>query len=128
MKDFINNELKIGDYVAFARNPYADLMIGKVVGFTPKGIKITRKYKDGSWGGSQFYDKDYEIIYPYQCVRINYDVEKTSRTQQEKIVDNAVLIQINGKNFKCKCGGNVFSKTNKENYICNSCGESYAGE
>lgn len=25
-------------------------------------------------GGSQFYDKDYEIIYPYQCAKINYDV------------------------------------------------------
>lgn len=128
MKDFINNELKIDDYIAYARNPYANLMIGKVVGFTPKGIKIIKKYKDGSWGGSQFYDKDYEIIYPYQCVRVNYDEEATNRAQQKKIVDNAVLLLVNGKNFKCKCGGNVFSKTDKENYICNSCGERYSGE
>ncbi len=72
MKDFIGNELKINDYIAYARNPYANLYIGKVVGFTPKGIKIVKKNKDGSWNASQFYDKDYEIVYPYQCVKIEY--------------------------------------------------------
>ena len=51
-----------------------------------------------------------------------------NETQQEKIVDNAVLIQIDGKNFKCKFGGNVFSKIDNGKYICNACGESYVGE
>ena len=73
MKDFIENELKVDDFIAFARNPYADLMIEKIVGFTPKGIRIIKRFKDGTWGASQFYDKDYEIVYPYQCVRINYN-------------------------------------------------------
>lgn len=73
MKDFIKNELKINDYVAFARNPYSDLMIGRVVGFTPKGIKIIRRFKDGAWGSSSYLDKNYEIIYPYQCVKVSYN-------------------------------------------------------
>lgn len=73
MKDFIENELKVDDFIAFARNPYADLMIGKIVGFTPKGIRIIKRFKDGTWGAGQFYGKDYEIVFPYQCVRINYN-------------------------------------------------------
>lgn len=40
MKDFIGNELKIGDLVAYARNPYAELNKGFVVGFTSKKIKV----------------------------------------------------------------------------------------
>ena len=72
MKDFLNNEVKIGDYVAFARNPYADMQLGKVVGFTNKGIKIIRKFENGTWGATQFYNKDYEIVFPYQYVKIDY--------------------------------------------------------
>ncbi len=74
MRDFINNKLKINDYVAFARNPYSDLILGKIVGFTPKGIKIVRKFKDGTWGARSYLEKDYEIIYPYQCVKVDYNV------------------------------------------------------
>ena len=72
MKDFIGNELKENDYIAFARNPYANLIIGKVIGFTPKGIKIIMKFRDGTWGARQFYNKDYDIVFPYQCVKIDY--------------------------------------------------------
>lgn len=70
--DFLNNEVKIGDYVAFARNPYADMQLGKVVGFTNKGIKVIRRFKDGTWGGRKFSNKDYEIIFPYQYAKIDY--------------------------------------------------------
>lgn len=71
--DFLNNDLEIGDYIAFARNPYSDMILGRVVGFTPKGIKIIRKLKDGRWKGIRSYsDKDYEIVFPYQCVKIDY--------------------------------------------------------
>lgn len=45
--DFLNNEIKIGDYVAFARNPYSDMILGKVVGFTKNGLKVIRKQKNG---------------------------------------------------------------------------------
>ena len=73
MKDFMNNELKVNDYIAFARNPYADLMLGKIVGFTLKGIKIIKRYKDGTWGADIYYDKNYEVIFPYQCVKVDYN-------------------------------------------------------
>lgn len=73
--DFLNNEIKIGDYVAFARNPYADMILGKVVGFTKNGLKVIRKNNKGEWNSKPYgnWDKDYEPILPYQCVKINYD-------------------------------------------------------
>ena len=40
MKDFIGNELVIGDVVAYSRNPYSSLYKGFVVGFTPKNIRV----------------------------------------------------------------------------------------
>ena len=38
-----------------------------------------------------------------------------------------VLLTLNGKNFKCKCGANIFIKHNKNIYICNACGNIYEG-
>lgn len=73
--DFLGKEIKIGDYVAFARNPYADMQLGKVVGFTTKGIKIIRRLRNGEWGGSSYYGKDYEVIFPYQYAKIDYQGE-----------------------------------------------------
>lgn len=70
MKDFNGAELKVGDLVAFARNPYADLMIGKIVGFTPKGIKIIKKDRDGNWCEYKYEKNKYEIVYPYQTCKI----------------------------------------------------------
>jgi len=72
MKDFIGNELKINDYIAYARNPYANLYIGKVVGFTPKGIKIVAQHRDGTWAEYKYQNNKYEIVYPYQCVKVEY--------------------------------------------------------
>lgn len=72
--DFLNNEIKVDDYVAFARNPYSDLILGKVVGFTNKGLKVIRRRKDGTWDSKSFglWEKNYETILPYQCVKVNY--------------------------------------------------------
>jgi len=72
--DFIGNEVKIGDYVAFARNPYSDMILGRVVGYTPKGFKIIRKNKRGEWDSKYQCnsDKEYETIGAYQCAKINY--------------------------------------------------------
>lgn len=70
MKDFYGTELEVGDLVAFARNPYADLMVGKVVGFTPKGIKIIKKSKDGTWCEYKYETNKYEVIFPYQTCKI----------------------------------------------------------
>lgn len=39
-------------------------------------------------------------------------------------------VSINGKNFKCSCGCNVFHKpddTKLELYQCNACGTQYQG-
>jgi len=46
-------------------------------------------------------------------------------TEKEEIIDNNTIINENCKNFKCVCGANVFSKTNKGNYICHCCNRSY---
>lgn len=70
MKDFIGNELNVGDYVAFARNPYSDMILGKVIGYTPKGIKVIRKKKDNTWRN------EYEVVFSYQCVMIAYQEGK----------------------------------------------------
>lgn len=45
----------------------------------------------------------------------------------KKIFD-LVLITINGQNFKCKCGSNVFKEYKNKIYICNCCGKIYEGE
>jgi hypothetical protein len=39
-EDFIGNKLEVGDSVAFIRGGYAEMRKGKVVGFTPKSIRI----------------------------------------------------------------------------------------
>ena len=45
MKDFVGQELAIGDYVAFSRTTYRDLVLGKIVAFTPKQVRISFKHK-----------------------------------------------------------------------------------
>lgn len=79
-KDFLGNEVKIGDYVAFARNPYSDMILGKVVGYTPKGIRIIRKNKQGEWNSKQYgnWNKEYETICSYQFVKIEYSEVSTN--------------------------------------------------
>ena len=78
-KDFLSNKIKVGDYVAFARNPYSDLKLGKVIGFTPKGFRIKRKLSDGNWVGKKPDGTElYEVILPYQCVKIQYSEEVTN--------------------------------------------------
>lgn len=41
MKDFIGNELALGDFVAFTRPGYRDLTLGKIIKFTPKKIRLS---------------------------------------------------------------------------------------
>lgn len=78
MKDFIGNELTTDDYVAFARYPQSDLYIGKIIGFTPKGLKVLKKSKtkDGTWKFSPYIiGKQYDVVFPYQCAKIEYKEE-----------------------------------------------------
>lgn len=73
--DFLGNKIDIGDYVAFARNPYANMILGKVIGLTPKGFRVIRKNRNGEWDSKYIgdYDKEYETILSYQCVKVDYN-------------------------------------------------------
>jgi len=41
MRDFFNNNLAIGDRVALTPHGYKSLVIGQVVGFTPRMVKVS---------------------------------------------------------------------------------------
>lgn len=51
MRDFLGNELQIGDFVAFTRPGYRGLCVGKILAFTPKSIRVEYtnnwNYSDG---------------------------------------------------------------------------------
>jgi hypothetical protein len=47
MKDIFGTKINIGDTVAFTPPHYKDLVCGKVIGFTPKMVKI--QWLDRSW-------------------------------------------------------------------------------
>lgn len=68
--DFLGRMVDIGDYIAYARNPYATMLIGKVVGYTEKGFKVVKRKHDGSWGNDTWTRKSYEVVFPYQCVLV----------------------------------------------------------
>jgi hypothetical protein len=42
MKDFDNNPLQVGDLVAFLPSNYRHMVKGRVVGFTPKMVRIEK--------------------------------------------------------------------------------------
>jgi len=41
MRDFFNNELAVGDRVAFIPNGYRDLAVATIVAFTPKQVRVS---------------------------------------------------------------------------------------
>jgi hypothetical protein len=51
MKDATGQELAIGDIVVFATYGYTTLLIGQVVKFTPKGVKV-QYIKDRYYGST----------------------------------------------------------------------------
>jgi len=59
MKDFFGNDLNIGDPVAFCKQGYRELVMGEVIGFTPKQVRV--KYK--RWSHSTDPDDTY-LNYP----------------------------------------------------------------
>lgn len=68
--DASNRLIEIGDTVAFmeARGNGQELLVAKVLGFSPKKIRLA--YKRYSWYND---DKQSTITkYPHQCVRIDY--------------------------------------------------------
>lgn len=64
MVDCVGKELKIGDKVICSDMKYADLLIGEVIGFTPKKIRV--KYHR-SINGFDF-RKD-QLKHPYQVFK-----------------------------------------------------------
>lgn len=73
---------------------------------------------------------DYQIVgignYE-QCVEI-CDKLRKELDKQPKIIKENVTLNINGIPFICKCGANVFSKTDKGTYICHGCNTIYDEE
>jgi hypothetical protein len=41
MKDFIGQELEIGDYVAFMQPNYRNIILGKIIKFTPLQVRVS---------------------------------------------------------------------------------------
>lgn len=50
MKDATGQDLEIGDIVVFATYGYTTLIIGEVVKFTPKGVKVLYVKPRYNWG------------------------------------------------------------------------------
>lgn len=49
MKDFFNHELKVDDHVIYISQHYREFEVGKVIGFTPKFVRIAPvRWKSGS--------------------------------------------------------------------------------
>lgn len=46
----------------------------------------------------------------------------------KKIISKDTLITIDGKNFKCTCGCNVFTHYEDDIFICHCCGKEFKGE
>lgn len=62
--------------------------------------------------------------------RKNKEIEelKERLEKMKTIINDNVLIDVNGKNFKCICGANVFTKYNNNTFRCHLCGREYEGE
>lgn len=62
MKDFVGNELQIGDKVVYCRRRKSgmDMIKTVVLGFTEKMVKVEKLY---SWS-----DKDYTVVAAGNCV------------------------------------------------------------
>jgi hypothetical protein len=106
MVDCVGNELKVGDKVICSDMNYADLLIGEVIGFTPKKIRI--KYHR-SIDGFDF-RKD-QLKHPYQVFKYE-EVVRCKDCKYSKLP--AVLTQKNGKPGTLTCH-NWHSPCNKRN-------------
>lgn len=63
MKDFLGNELEIGDEVIFSPKHYKySLVIGKITAFTPKKIRVVYRFIHEN------YDYDY-LLEPAQLIK-----------------------------------------------------------
>jgi hypothetical protein len=61
MKDFLGNELQIGDYVVVMCQGYREFTVFRIQKFTPKCVKLVR---NADW-------KKTFVQYPYQVIKID---------------------------------------------------------
>lgn len=59
MKDFIGNELQLGDAVAVTRKPYHAMEVKYVIGFTPKAVKVSKTKGRNPEDGTMPYKRQY---------------------------------------------------------------------
>ena len=61
MKDIFKTELQIGDVVAFNPPSYKGLIMGKIIAFTPKMVRVSYKYSGR--------DEESTVVYPSDMVK-----------------------------------------------------------
>ena len=79
MKDFNGNSLALGDFVAFLEPNYRHMVQGRVVGFTPKQIRIEFK--------PYYYNRINRDVDTQTCLRESGYVAKIQQKESEVLVD-----------------------------------------
>jgi len=64
MKDIAGKELRLGDSIAFNPPRYKGIVLGNIVGFTPKMVKI-EYFSSNGLGGHDVDGKDHRIRWTY---------------------------------------------------------------
>lgn len=87
MKDCLGNELHVGDQVICSDMNYADLLIGEIIGFTPKKARIRYVRSDFQQGAPRECLKE-----PYQIFRRNDAENCTVRKVEFDVYDRVFII------------------------------------
>lgn len=66
-----------------------------------------------------------DLDYLIRLVLATY--EKQQHWQQDERTGETSFLTVAGKNFRCVCSGNVFSKMKSGRYECNACDRLYSG-
>lgn len=66
-----------------------------------------------------------DMVYVLSLVLVSLKDEELL-IEDERTGENSFIV-IDGKDFKCGCGSNLFSKMKSGRYKCNSCGTLYEG-
>lgn len=76
MKDFLGQELAVGDIVVFPKRDYRELVYGFVIKLTPKKVKA---FYDGRWSQTETYTGD-----PHMFVKVSVSPDVFSKKVREK--------------------------------------------
>ena len=69
MLDCVGNQIDIGDKVICSDMLYADLLIGEVIGFTPKKARIAYRRSETTWDNRKTQLKETYQIFVYEKAR-----------------------------------------------------------